>query len=269
MAYAERRDSSKGPRYRGFYKDSDGRYKSAGTYDSEERALEVSQAAEKYAAELISGSVGGLDPVVRATRTVEEYAPIFLRHHRVEGNTKDGYADTLRLHVIPFLAKVRVAEMNKAAARGYFTALEEAGRSPNIIRQAKVALGAMFTMAVADGYLGDNPFHDVRTPKVRGPRAIKIVTSGQVADAVLRACAAPPAGRVNIGSGTETSIAEVQAMVSDAAGQTIPPAHGDARPGDIQRMCLRTDRAAARLGWSPRTSLADGIAALIPARLAP
>ena len=141
MAYAERRDSSKGPRYRGFYKDSDGRYKSAGTYDSEERALEVSQAAEKYAAELISGSVGGLDPVVRATRTVEEYAPIFLRHHRVEGNTKDGYADTLRLHVIPFLAKVRVAEMNKAAARGYFTALEEAGRSPNIIRQAKVALG--------------------------------------------------------------------------------------------------------------------------------
>jgi len=179
MAYTELRETSDGPRYRGRYKDSEGKYKSAGTYKTEERALAVAQAAEKYAAELINGSVGGLDPVVRTTRTIEEYAPVFLRHHRVEGNTKDGYADTLRLHVIPFLGKVRVAEMNKAAARGYFTALEEAGRSANVIRQAKVVLGAMFTMAVADGYLGDNPFHDVKTPKVRGPRGIKIATSGQ------------------------------------------------------------------------------------------
>jgi integrase len=194
MAYAERRERSKGPRYRGVYRDSDGRYKSAGTFDSEEQALEVAEAAEKFAAELISGSVGGLDPVVRATRTIEQYAPVFLRHHRVEGNTKDGYADTLRLHVIPFLAKVRVAEMNKAAARGYFTALEEAGRSPNVIRQAKVVLGAMFTMAVADGYLGDNPFHDVKTPHVRGPRPIKIVTSGQYVK--VRDCLPTKAARV-------------------------------------------------------------------------
>jgi hypothetical protein len=40
MAYAERRESSKGARYRGFYKDADGRYKSAGTYGTERRALE-------------------------------------------------------------------------------------------------------------------------------------------------------------------------------------------------------------------------------------
>jgi hypothetical protein len=30
-----------------------------------------------------------LDPVTRATQTIEEYRPTFLRHHRVEGNTKD------------------------------------------------------------------------------------------------------------------------------------------------------------------------------------
>ena len=34
-----------------------------GTYDTEERAFEVAQAAEKHAAELISGAVDGLDPV--------------------------------------------------------------------------------------------------------------------------------------------------------------------------------------------------------------
>jgi UDP-glucose 4-epimerase len=110
-----------------------------------------------------------------------------------------------------------------------------------------------------------------RAPVLHGDgRATRdFVHVDDVADAVLRACAAPPAGRVNVGSGAETSIAEVQAMVSEAAGQAIPPTRGDARPGDIQRMCLRIDRAAALLGWSPRTSLADGIAALIPARLAP
>ena len=88
MAYAERRESVKGPRYRGFYKGTDGRYKSAGTYDTEERALEIARAAEKRAAELVGGPAGGLDPVLRATRTIEEYVPVFLRHHRVEGNTK-------------------------------------------------------------------------------------------------------------------------------------------------------------------------------------
>ena len=37
----------------------------------------------------------------------------------------------------------------------------------------------MFTMAVGDTYLDVNPFHDVKTPKVAGQRAIKIVTREQ------------------------------------------------------------------------------------------
>lgn len=179
MAYAERRESSKGARYRGFYKDADGRYKSAGTYGTQDRALDVARKAEQHAAALVSGAAGGLDPVIQATRTIAEYEPIFLRHHRVEGNTKDTYKDTLRLHAIPFLGKVRLAEMNRAAARNFFTALEESGRSANTIRQAKVVLAAMFTMAVSDGYLDVNPFHDVKTPRVPGRRAIKIATTEQ------------------------------------------------------------------------------------------
>lgn len=194
MAYTQAIQRQKGTRYRGFYLNADGRYKSAGTYDTEDRALEVAQEAEKHAAELISGSAGGLDPVTRATRTIADYEPIFLRHHRVEGNTKDTYRDTLRLHVIPFLGKVRLAETNRTVARNFFTALEEAGRSPNTIRQAKVVLAAMFTMAVSDGYLDLNPFHDVKTPKVPGPRAIKIATTDQYLK--VRSCLPTKAARV-------------------------------------------------------------------------
>jgi integrase len=41
-------------------------------------------------------------------------------------------------------------------------------------------------MAVADGYLGYNPFHDVTIPKVPGRRAIKIATPEQYLK--VRAC---------------------------------------------------------------------------------
>ena len=75
MAYAERRERGKGTRYRGIYKGADGRYQSAGTFDTAERALEVAEAAEKHAAALIPGATGGLDPATRATRTIKEYAP--------------------------------------------------------------------------------------------------------------------------------------------------------------------------------------------------
>jgi integrase len=186
MAYAERRERKKGVRYRGIYKAADGRYQSAGTFSTEERALAVALEAERHAAEVAGGAAGGLDPATRATRTIKEYAPLFLRHHQVEGNTKDTYADTLRLHVIPFLGGCRLAETDRTVARNYITALQEGGRSANTIRQAKVVLGAMFGMAVADGYLDYNPFHDVKIPKVPGRRAIKVATPEQFLK--VRAC---------------------------------------------------------------------------------
>ena len=185
MAYAERRERNKGVRYRGMYKAADGRYRSAGTFSTEERALAVASEAERHA--LIAGpAAGGLDPAIRATRTIKEYAPLFLRHHRVEGNTKERYADTLRLHVIPFVGGCRLAETDRTVARNYITVLEEEGRSANTIRQAKVVLCAMFGMAVADGYVDYNPFHDVRIPKVPGRRAIKVATPEQCL--TVRAC---------------------------------------------------------------------------------
>ena len=90
------------------------------------------------------------------------------------------------MHVIPFLGGCRLAETDRTVARNYITALQEEGRSANTIRQAKVVLGAMFGMAVADGYLDYNPFHDVKIPKVPGRRAIKVATPEQFLK--VRAC---------------------------------------------------------------------------------
>jgi hypothetical protein len=193
MAYAERRKRQKGVRYRGIYKAADGSYRSAGTFNTEKRALEVATEAERHAM-VVGGAAGGLDAGIRATRTIKDYAPLFLRHHRVEGNTKDTYADTLRLHVVPFLGGCRVAETDRTVARNYITALLEEGRSANTIRQAKVVLCAMFGMAVADGYVDYNPFHDVKIPKVPGRRAIKVATPEQYL--TIRACLPTRAAQV-------------------------------------------------------------------------
>jgi hypothetical protein len=76
LAYAERRERKKGVRYRGIYKAADGRYRSAGTFGTEERALEVALEAERHAAEVAGGAAGGLAPGTRATRTIAEYAPL-------------------------------------------------------------------------------------------------------------------------------------------------------------------------------------------------
>jgi len=88
--------------------------------------------------------------------------------------------------VIPFLGGCRLAETDRTLARNYVTVLLEEGRSANTIRQAKVVLCAMFGMAVADGYLDYNPFHDVKIPRVPGRRAIKVATPDQYL--TVRAC---------------------------------------------------------------------------------
>ena len=88
MAYADRRERKKGVRYRGVYKTADGRYRSAGTFSTEKQALAVAEEAERHAAEVAGGAAGGLDPATRATRTIREYAPVFLRRHQVEGTPR-------------------------------------------------------------------------------------------------------------------------------------------------------------------------------------
>ena len=84
MAYAERRERQKGIRYRGVCKAADWRYRSAGTFSTEERALEVAKEAERRAAEVIRVRQAGWIRGSARPRTIKEYAPLFLRHHRVE-----------------------------------------------------------------------------------------------------------------------------------------------------------------------------------------
>lgn len=84
-----------------------------------------------------------------------------------------------------------------------------------------------------------------------------------VADAVGAFLAAADRGRPgtwNVGSGREVSVLEVAGVISGVAGRPTDPVFAPARPGELLRAALATERAKRDLGWAATTSLADGVA---------
>ncbi len=82
-----------------------------------------------------------------------------------------------------------------------------------------------------------------------------------VVDALVAAATATGLNRqvVNIGSGRETSMAELIAHVERATGRRANViAHGE-KSGGVPRLAADIGRAGALLGFRPRTSLADGL----------
>jgi len=60
-------------------------------------------------------------------------------------------------------------------------------------------------------------------------------------------------GAINLSTGVETSLADL------AAALRLETVDGPARLGEIARSSLDPAAAAARLGWSARTPLAEGL----------
>lgn len=67
----------------------------------------------------------------------------------------------------------------------------------------------------------------------------------------------------NIGTGVETSVNRLAALLADAAGRRPEIRHAPARPGELLRSCLDVSKAARELGWRPRVSLAEGVTSTV------
>jgi len=68
------------------------------------------------------------------------------------------------------------------------------------------------------------------------------------------------AGRVNIGTGVETSVNAICDGLSKAAGSRVETVHAPERPGEQRRSCLSPKLAERLLGWRPTVLLDDGLA---------
>lgn len=65
---------------------------------------------------------------------------------------------------------------------------------------------------------------------------------------------------VNIGTGLETSVNALHAMLAEIVGDPSEPAYGPQPEGELRRIALDNSLAASVLGWSPRTDLSSGLA---------
>lgn len=83
------------------------------------------------------------------------------------------------------------------------------------------------------------------------------------AEALLLAAHRGGGGFYNIGTGTETSVNELYAMVAAAARFGGRARYGPPRPGDLPRSCLDSSLARRDLGWEPYTPLPEGVAATV------
>jgi UDP-glucose 4-epimerase len=100
------------------------------------------------------------------------------------------------------------------------------------------------------------------TPRIYGDgrQTRDYVFVADVADAALRAAGHDGGGVFNVGTGIETSVLELYDAIVAATGIRREPEHADARLGELQRSVLDPSAAQRELGWTPATSLADGLA---------
>ncbi len=62
----------------------------------------------------------------------------------------------------------------------------------------------------------------------------------------------------NVATGQETTVVDLGCTLGSAAGTEIEMQHAPARPGEVLRSCLRTDKLRG-LGWAPATPLEQGL----------
>jgi hypothetical protein len=130
VAYVIERVRKSGVRYMAIFLDEDGRYKSAGTYDTQERAQAVGDQHERH----IRLRLAETSPADKATITVRDFGDKFLREHAVEPNSKMTYAQLLNSHAYPFIGKRRVSEIGRETIHRLLTVvLPEEGASQSTI----------------------------------------------------------------------------------------------------------------------------------------
>jgi UDP-glucose 4-epimerase len=154
--------------------------------------------------------------------------------------------------------------VSKLAAEEYIAAYNRLHGSPHVALRYGNVFGPRQDPHGEAGVVAIfmNALRDGKTPRIYGDgkQTRDYVFVEDVVAATL-AAAEHDGGVFNVGTGVETSVLELYDGIQRAAGIERPPVHGDARPGELQHSVLDPGRAERDLGWKPRHTLAEGLAA--------
>jgi UDP-glucose 4-epimerase len=100
-----------------------------------------------------------------------------------------------------------------------------------------------------------------RSPTINGDglQTRDYVYVGDVVRANVLALKTAFSGPLNIGTGSETDVVTLFAMMAELVGSKAPVVHGPAKAGEQRRSLLNCARAAEVLGWSPEVPLRRGL----------
>ncbi|HEY1375048.1 MAG TPA: NAD-dependent epimerase/dehydratase family protein [Candidatus Binatia bacterium] len=100
------------------------------------------------------------------------------------------------------------------------------------------------------------------TPVINGDgeQTRDYVYVGDVAAANMLALDSSFVGSVNIGTGVETDLNALYTKLAAGLRSKVAPIHGAAKEGEQRRSVLDAARAKKILGWTPKTSLDQGLA---------
>ncbi len=152
---------------------------------------------------------------------------------------------------------------SKQAAEAYVAAWGRIHRTPNVVLRLGNVYGprqnphgeagvvAIFSEKLLAG----------EAPALRGEGAPTrdYVHVSDVVRAFLLAADAASSGVFNVGTGVQTSTAQVLEILQDAAGTRIEPRDEPLREGELHASALDSSRIARELGWRPGVGVEDGL----------
>ncbi len=80
-----------------------------------------------------------------------------------------------------------------------------------------------------------------------------------VAEANLRALGSSYVGKINIGTGIETSVNKLYSIIASLLNYKEKPEYGPPVAGELRRSALDNSFAKKILGWEPKTGITEGI----------
>jgi UDP-glucose 4-epimerase len=96
-----------------------------------------------------------------------------------------------------------------------------------------------------------------------GGQTRDFVFVGDVVAANVKALTTSFCGGVNIGTGVETDVNQVYAVLARHVGTSRPAVYAPGKPGEQRRSVLANARAKEVLGWAPTHDLDQGMAATV------
>jgi UDP-glucose 4-epimerase len=92
-----------------------------------------------------------------------------------------------------------------------------------------------------------------------GEQTRDLIYVEDVVRAFIAAADSDAHGAYNIGTGRETSVLELGALLAPMCGTEFEPRMDPARPGEVQRSSLSSGRATETLGWQAEVDLDEGL----------